>query len=625
MRDPVAVAALGIPGVVWLWIAALLAFSLFGARVWRYVGILRRARPENRLDRPLKRVLLFAQNVLLQSKFVKEGAIGPAHLALFWAFLVYAGCFGWNLVRGLLPFLPVPYAEEIPYVGGVLAVVGVAGLVALAIAAGRRYLFRPPRLEVSTDGAVILVLIALVLATYLGQFGTRTESVRTGLWWAHMLIVLSFLAYLPFSKHLHLLAAPFSVFFTTLDQVSLPPPSEGARRLDEFTWRQLFSGLACAECGRCDRHCPAFQAGYPLSPKELMETVRHGVRSNSAELAMPAEALWSCTSCGSCKERCLCFNEHLPLIVEMRRRLVADGGVEAGLQEALTRLTRYGNSFGLPARSRPKWTQGLSFAVPDARKEAVDVLWFTGDYSAYDPRLQPATRAAARLLEAAGIRFGILAEAEQNSGADVRRAGEEGLFELLEEKNRAALARAGYQRIVTADPHSYQALRHEYRWENGNGHRPVLHIAELFDELLASGRLAVRRPLTLRATYHDPCYLGRYNGIYDAPRRVLKAIGVDLTEMPRHHDRSFCCGAGGGRIWMEDPPEIKERPAEMRVREAASVPGVEVLATACPKDYIMFQDAVKTTGLEGRLQVKDLAELLEDATLAGKETSAHAT
>lgn len=309
----------------------------------------------------------------------------------------------------------------------------------------------------------------------------------------------------------------------------------------------------------------------------------------------------------------MCFNEHIPVIIEVRRRLVAEGQVDAGLQDALTKLNRYGNSFGSPARARTKWTQGLPAPVRDARKETVEYLWFVGDYASFDPRVQPSARALARLLSTAKVDFGILAEAEQNSGNDARRAGEEGLFEVLMEKNVAAISKARYQRIVTSDPHSYHALKNEYRWANGHGQ--VLHHSELLQQLIEEGRLSVKRPLRCALTYHDPCYLGRYNGVYEAPRRVLAAIGATVTEMPRQREQSYCCGAGGGRIWMEDTVKVRERPAEARVREAASL-GVACLAVSCPKDLVMFQDAIKTTGLEGRLQIRELAELVAEACLA---------
>jgi Fe-S oxidoreductase len=600
MPDPVLQSYFGVPGWALLWLIAIAAFALFGARVARYVGMLRRARPEPRWDQLPRRLARFAANVLGQKRLFGEPVIGAAHFIIFWAFVFYATSFFWNLVRGLLPFLPIPYADEVRWMAWVVELSGILGLAALAVSAVRRYLVPPPRLEQSRDATTILLLIALVLLTSLGGAGAASAGNTTAylwLWWLHMATVLGFLAYLPYSKHLHLLASPFGVLFSDLGRSRLPPASDAGG----WTWRQLLSGLACAECGRCDRACPSYSSGYPLSPKDLVHDLKMVLWNRPPGLA--PTAAWSCCTCGACMERCPVFNEHLPVIVELRRRMVANGEVDARLQAALINLGRYGNSFGQSPRNRAKWAAGMK--IKDARKEPVEYLLFPGDYAAYDPRGQAATIAAARLFERAGLSFGMLYEAEQNSGNDARRAGEEGLFETLRDKNLTALGKAKFERIVTGDPHAYNALKNEYG--RGNG---VVHYSELLAEMLESGKLAVRTRMDAAVTYHDPCYLGRYNGVYDAPRRVLAALGAKLVEMPRNRDRAWCCGAGGGRIWMEDAP-VKERPAESRVREAAALGGVGTLVVACPKDLGMFEDAVKTTGLA--LSVKDLVQLAEEA------------
>jgi Fe-S oxidoreductase len=301
----------------------------------------------------------------------------------------------------------------------------------------------------------------------------------------------------------------------------------------------------------------------------------------------------------------------------MRRYMVSEGDLEERLQEVMMALTRYGNSFGKSARARPKWTQGLEPKIKDARKEQVEYLWFVGDYASYDPRLVEATRATARVFQRAGINFGIIYEAEQNTGNDVRRAGEEGLFEMLRDKNLQVIGKARFEKIVTTDPHSYHALKNEYGNGNGAGSLggvEVLHYTELLDRLITDGRLPIPNELSATVTYHDPCYLGRYNGIYRQPRRVLGSLGVRMREMPRNKSMAYCCGAGGGRIWMEDVEGIEERPAESRVQEAAAIDGVSALVVSCPKDLVMFQDALKTTELEAELVVKDLIELVEEAT-----------
>ncbi len=621
MDDPTRLTYLGLPGYALLWVLTAVSFFLFGRRVARYVRTLLKARPEKRWDQIPKRIALFLSQVLGQRRLLNEPAIGLAHFLIFWAFVFYAGSFFWNLVRGLLPFLPIPYADGVPWMAFALQAFGVLGLAALAVAAVRRYIIKPPRLEQSGDATLILTLIAMVLVTSLvGSFASSSD-LRLSMWWLHMATVLGFLAYLPYSKHLHLLASPFGVLFASLERSKMPASSEGATLREQFTWRQLFNGYACAECGRCDRSCPCFSSGYPLSPKMLIHHIKELARAVKPTEGIVGggvkpEEIWACATCGACMEQCPVFNEHIPLIVEMRRYLVSQGSIDARVQDALMNFSRYGNSFGTSPRARVKWTQGLDFKPKDARKEPVEYLWFTGDYAAFDPRLQPVTRAVARVFQRAGLDFGLLYESEQNSGNDVRRVGEEGLFETLRDKNLDALGKAKFAKIVTTDPHTYNALRNEYFPEDGK----VLHYAELLLDLLRAGRLAVEPKTNGAVTYHDPCYLGRYNGIYEAPREVLSTLGVQIKEMPRNRACASCCGAGGGRIWMEDAPGVQERPAENRVREAAGLADVSTLVVACPKDLVMFQDALKTTGLEKKLVVRDLAELVEERLACGERS-----
>lgn len=534
----------------------------------------------------------------------------------------------------------------------------------MGAAAVRRVFFAPPHLQQTLDAVLILLLIpALMVSFLLGQgflgisqgpsgwspIGSLLAALPSAwpalagssrelyalMWWVHMAVVLGFLAYLPYSKHLHLLASPFNVFFGSLrpagDLGASGAGEElvgGSSRWEELTWRQLLNGLACAECGRCDRACPALSSGYALSPRTIVHQVKEhlleagwearkdgasagdGARPLIGGLVSEAE-LWACATCLACMERCPVLNEHFALIVQMRRSLVGQGSLDRTLQETLTRMGRYGNSFGQSYRVRARWTQGLAFKVKDARKEPVEYLWFVGDYASYDPRVQEATRATARIFQGAGLDFGILYEGERSAGNDVRRVGEEGLFEMLREKNLRALEKAGFQAIVTTDPHTYNTLKNEYPVEAEGV--PVWHSSELLNRLILQGKLPLKRGLNARVTYHDPCYLGRYNGIYEAPRRVLRALGIQLVEMPRSRSRSYCCGAGGGRIWMEEPPGVQERPAQNRIREALSLPDVQVFAIACPKEMAMFGDAVATTDNEGKIAVKDLSQLVWEA------------
>ncbi len=323
-----------------------------------------------------------------------------------------------------------------------------------------------------------------------------------------------------------------------------------------------------------------------------------------------ADTLWSCTTCMACVEACPVGIEHVPAIVGMRRSLVDQGLVEPGLQAAFTNLAKQGNSFGLSGRTRGRWAEGLPVPVRDARKEAVDWLWFVGDFASFDQRVIEATRLVARVFQEAGVDFGILYEGERNAGNDIRRAGEEGLFELLAEHNVGQLAKVRFRRIVTTDPHTLTTFRFEY--PQFGGEYSVWHYSELLTWLFSQGRLERRAPVGRRVTYHDPCYLARYNEVTLAPRQVLDAIGAELVEMPRNGFNTFCCGAGGGRIWMDDSG-LRERPSENRIREAAALEGVTDFVTACPKDLTMYTAAAKATGHEDRLVVRDLIELVAQA------------
>ncbi|MBN2023022.1 MAG: (Fe-S)-binding protein [Pirellulales bacterium] len=447
------------------------------------------------------------------------------------------------------------------------------------------------------------------------------RALHQGVWWAHGLLAFGLIACIPLTKAFHLISSPANILLHSAD-----PPGRlavavesGVTNVRDLTWRQLLQVDACTWCGKCQEACPANQCGFPLSPRDVVQAVdsqllRTPAKANGEppslhDSRVRPEELWACCSCRACEEICPVFVQHPRLIVDLRRHLVDQGQVDEGLQDALMNFQRYGNSFGQSPRKRPDWTKPLDFTLKDARKEEVEYLWFVGDYASYDQRVQEVTRTIARVLRHAGVDVGLLMEKEQNAGNDVRRIGEEGLFAMLREKNAKELSGARFRKLLTTDPHTYNALKNEY----DEVVAPVLHYTQLLDELLRGGALRLHRKLDYVVTYHDPCYLGRFNGVYDAPRRVLGAVGTRLVEMPRHGPNSFCCGAGGGRIWMKDAPTSQERPAENRVREALALPGVQCLVVACPKDLVMFQDAVKTVGAEGRLRVADLGELVYES------------
>jgi Fe-S oxidoreductase len=302
----------------------------------------------------------------------------------------------------------------------------------------------------------------------------------------------------------------------------------------------------------------------------------------------------------------------VPIINQLRRRLVEQGELEPMLQSTLEAVYETGNSFGEPRRKRARWTRELGFEVKDIRREPAELLWFVGDYASLDARNQRASRALAQILHAAGVDFGLLFDAEKTAGCDVRRAGEEGLWAALADENIATLSRCEFERIVSSDPHTFHTLRNEYPLRGGEW--TVLHHSQLLLELLERGDLTSRRSLGYRVTYHDPCMLGRYNGVYDASRRVLAAVGCDVVEMPRNRDNSLCCGAGGGRIWMKElKPEGYRRPSEQRIDEATALGALDYFVVACPKDVTMYEDAIKTSGHQDDIQLRELSELVLEA------------
>ena len=455
---------------------------------------------------------------------------------------------------------------------------------------------------------------------------------RHGLWWFHGLIALLLIALIPFTKVKHIFTAAASLMVRDpLAAQRLPrvPDSQeqvGAAKITDFNWKQLLNLDACTKCGRCHEACPARAVGAPLSPRDVILSLREFAHATLESGTVPAaaeldihgkapgqvamETLWSCRTCMACVEICPVAVEHVPIIVQMRRKLVEDGAMDPLLTKTLQTIHKTGNSFGESKRKRGAWSKSLPFPVKDARKAPVDVLWFVGDYASFDPRNQKVSQVFASLLQEAGVDFGILYDGESNAGNDVRRVGEEGLYEVLAGANITALRSASFKSVVTTDPHSFNTIRNEY--PDFGGKFAIEHYTTLVKRLFAEGRLQITRPLKYRVTFHDPCHLGRFNQGYDAPRELLALLGCELVEMGRCKANSFCCGAGGGRIWVPDPVG-SEKPAQNRMKEAAAIPGLEVYVVSCPKDLTMFEDALKTTGNEGKFVVKELIELIREA------------
>ncbi len=649
----------------------LASVGVFAYRVYQRVVHMRLGRPTGALGRWGERLAGLVVFVGGQARLFRFPGTGLAHFFIFWGFVLLVPTILQAILEGLVPGLVLPFFATFGPLLFLQDFITVAVLIGVLYGLYYRVLVRPERYQGSHqfEGNLVLSFIFIIMVTLLVNTGIRQnlglahatwgwqpmsalvgrlfagltphvqQVVAEVCWWLHLGVVLVFLTLLPLGKHFHVVTSIFNVFLRNLEpRGRLVPPArgegfEGTGAIEHFTWRQMLDWYTCSECGRCQDVCPAYASGGALSPKLLIMNLRahlfergQALRGKNGAAAgrpltgdvIPDEALWACTTCYACDQECPLFVEHVQPVVDMRRYLLTQQRADATLTTALESLRRYGNSFGKSDKQRAKWTTGLDFKIKDLRKQPARTLWFVGDYASYSPALTDITQATARVFQRAGLDFGILYDAERNAGNDVRRAGEEGLFELLGQKNSAALAKCQFEEIVTTDPHSYNTLKNEY----GNGEHgplarrtPVYHYSEVLDRALQSGQLTVQRKLEYTITYHDPCYLGRYNGVYDAPRRVLAALGCRVVEMPRHGDRALCCGAGGGRIWM-DEGKVKERPSESRVREAAALPGVQFLVVACPKDLTMYRDAVKTAGLEDKLTVKDLVELIDEATTA---------
>ena len=640
-------------------LAALVLFFRFYQRasLWWRIGY-----KEARWDHFFTRLGRLIQYAIIQTKLLRQKYPGFMHLGIAWGFFVFF--LGTALATIDSHFFKFLEGNIYLLYKFVLDIFTVFFLIGIGMAIYRRYIQKPDRLTLSSGFTLSLVLITLIV---LG--GLFTESLRlaverpTWAWWTpagwllaqlwiatgasetalinwhlgiwifHLLVVTGTLILLPVGTLIHTLTGLLNTFFSKLDRTTgqLAPVPENdsgeplyADSLRNLSWKQLLDSDACTECGRCQDACPVHKAGMPLSPKEFILSLREALHLDGPALLrgngkvpvlagerISEEVLWSCTTCGACVQECPVLIEHIDTIVDLRRSLVLEGHVDTELQDALSNLGRYGNSFGQSERMRARWSKDIEPKIKDARREQVEYLWFLGDYASYSPTLTDITQATVEVFRNTNVDFGILYDAERNAGNDVRRAGEEGLFEMLAEKNMMALTKSKYERIVTTDPHTYNTLKNEYQF-NGNGKPDILHYTELLDQLISSGQLKFNKKLDYKVTYHDPCYLGRYNGIYDAPRRVIRATGCQLVEMSRNRDCALCCGAGGGRIWMAEG-KVNERPSESRIREAVALDDVTKFIVACPKDVTMYRDAVKTTGNEDRIETMDIIELIGEA------------
>jgi len=524
-----------------------------------------------------------------------------------------------------------PHTADAVFLLGLIALLMVAdSLFAASNAAGHAQHGQPVE-------ALAVLSLPWVIQLVIGSMPTATLWVlNVTAYFVHELTFYFLLCYRPFGIQFHVETSLFSVYFSKLDRGTVKPvrwgvpddnldqvQSFGVKKFEDFTWKHMLDFYSCADCGRCADNCPANAAGRPLAPRFLTIKARDyafqhypvfGKAHNHEPLignTYSEDEIWSCTTCGACEEECPLLVEYIDKIVDLRRGMIDDGNVPQSLQKPLKALESRGNPYGKLEKKKADWVKTGEFPQTCGVKilsgnDRADTLYFVDSITSYDDRMQSIGRSTARILSHVGEDFGILGGAEKDSGHEVRRFGEEMLFLALRDHNTEAIRASGVQRIVTADPHAYNALKHDYK-----DVPPVEHISQVIAREVRAGNIqfAPVEDTDKVYAYHDPCYLGRHNQIYDEPRAVLDAIpGLKRVEMKQSRDRSFCCGGGGLMLFYE--PKEEQRMGVLRVRMAAEA-GANVIVTACPFCMVNIEDAIKVAGLEGKMSAIDMTELVD--------------
>jgi len=616
--------------------------------------LVRAARPLKRTDDVFRRVENEATIVLGQRKLFQRLVPGAMHALIFWGFLVL---FPTILMAGIGAIdrdWSFPWLGRQGWYMAMVDVFIVAVLVGIAAAVWIRKVVRPRRFDGSHLGEadLILFMIALVVLTLLGWHAARIAAglnewpahwsflsnavshlVGSGasareriLVWAHVGVILTFLCYLPYSKHLHIATAAINVYFSRtrrpgrLEPLRFDVPEAelrfGAGTIRDLTWKEMVDSFSCTECGRCQDVCPAYATGKSLSPKLVIMGIRDQVFAEGPNLlaggeltpiagnGVPEDMIWDCVTCGACVHECPVSIEHIDHIVDLRRDLVmVQSSFPAEAESMLRDVERVGNPWGKPQGDRESWAEGLGVRVVAEGEPAPEILYWVGCAAAYDERARVAAESTVKLLQKAGVDFAILGARESCTGDPARRMGNEYVFQAYAEQNVATLNETGVTKIVASCPHCLNSLGNEY--PDFGGRYEVVHHTQLLAELLRDGKLEPAKSET-EITYHDSCYLARHNDVAAEPRELVAAVGKPV-EMEKHGKNTFCCGAGGAHMWMEERGSPIN---EERVRQAVET-GAETLAVACPFCTVMLDDGVRASGKQ--LRVVDVSTLLVES------------
>jgi len=666
--SPVSLSYWGISGYIIFWVLFAIGFGLFARRVCFLFRLMLLGRKENRFDKKVYRMVYMVFVAIFQwcnlKTVTRKDLAGIGHTILAFGFLFlllgYIIFIGFAGGFGLSRFLMGGTFETV--YSSILDIAAVLVTAAIIWAAIRRYIMRPERLEgeINIEAGIILILVFVLmvlhfciegfgyaahhisaswppiganLASFLSGTGMSQSSLEVtykSVWWLHYATILGFLVFIPHSKHLHLLASFPNVAFKSLGPKGALKPIEletaetfGVSKIQDFTWKQLLDLYACAVCGRCHASCPAQVSGKPLSPRDslILNPKKHLLEVGPGLLKAKAEApiaaliggvvtedeIWACTTCYACQEVCPVANEHIDKVIDLRRNLVMEkASIPETAEVALRSIEDRGHPWRGTTLSRTDWAEGLGIKTLAGDRE-IEVLFWVGCTEALEERSTRVAQAVARLLKLAGIKFAILGAEESCCGEPARRLGNEYLFQAQAEKNIELFKSYGVKRIVTACPHCYNTIKNEY--PQFGGEFEVIHHTELIARLIKEGRLKAKKGRGELVTYHDPCYLGRYNDIYQPPRQIIKSIpDIKMVEMEKNRESGFCCGGGGGHMWLEE--RTGQRINELRTEQALATKA-QLVITACPFCLQMFDDGIKAKTAEEKLKVMDIAELVE--------------